>query len=692
MSSRALARAAMALALLLGAAVAPRAAEAQGAAMGHAIDDREGEPATAPRLGPGVMQRFGRGKLLDQLRNGGEQEQIDAAREFGRRRDREAVPAMLELLSVMPPDSGAILAEAMIQALGRIGDRRAVPFLLGQLNARGPLQRAAVEALGRIGDERALDPIAELLSRPSLSHDATTALLALGPRVLMRAVSLLRDPASAGVACELLGRLGDRRALWPMVRALGSPRARVRRECAAALGELGDPRAQRALYGMLQDPDASVRRWALASLASLADGSMGPALAPLLDDVERGAKVIPALRGEAARAAVPSLAKLAAGPPGPEQDEAVAALGRIGDAEAVSALGELLRAPRADVRFQAASSLARVGEGRGLEPLLAAARATGPEKIEGLRGLGDLLRPVPMIDDGPPVPEEARRLARAAMSDASPEVAGAGAFLAGALRDDRALPALAALARARPEPELRALAVTALGWLGTGRACPAALEALGDRHEGVRASAALVAGELGCRDAGPRLLVALEQGTDVAAGNAAWALGAVAYREAAAPLRQRLSEGGPAVRANTALALAALGDQRAGPLIRGRVEREPSPHVKAALVDALGRLGGQRSLALLERLDAQALPGLAGVLARDGAVALRAGRTLHAPRGSAVFRTRLVDSRGEPLPGITYTLALPDRRIVSGLSDPSGEITVAALPDGPCVLGLGRSP
>jgi hypothetical protein len=57
-----------------------------------------------------------------------------------------------------------------------------------------------------------------------------------------------------------------------------------------------------------------------------------------------------------------------------------------------------------------------------------------------------------------------------------------------------------------------------------------------------------------------------------------------------------------------------------------------------------------------------------------------------------VFRARLVDAQGEPLPGLAYSLALPDRRILSGLSDPSGEISVAALPDGPCMLGIGLSP
>jgi hypothetical protein len=108
------------------------------------------------------------------------------------------------------------------------------------------------------------------------------------------------------------------------------------------------------------------------------------------------------------------------------------------------------------------------------------------------------------------------------------------------------------------------------------------------------------------------------------------------------------------------------------------------------MIDALGRLGDRASLAVLERLTT--LPGRSGVLARDGVAAINRGATLTAPEGGTVFRTRLVDARGEPLSGIWFTLALPDRRILGGLTDPSGEITVPGLPEGACALGLDRAP
>lgn len=669
--------------------MAPGGAQAQGL---HPFDEADEEEPEAPTpFGPGFSKRFGRGLLLERLRTGAPQDQIDAARELGRRQDEGAVPGLLEMLEGASSGHSATPTEAIIQALGEIGDRRAVPALLNLLTNRGSLQRASIQALGRLGDERALDPIANLLSRPSLSRDAISALLHLGPRVLMRAVSLLRDPATAGPACELLGRLGDSRALWPMVQALDSPRARVRRQCSAALGQLGDPRSQRALLGLLQDPDASVRRRALAALVSLSDGSMGPALAPLVADEERGARVVPALRGQTAKAAVPALAQMASTDPSPTQQLAIAALGRIGGAESAAVLADLMRSPRGDVRFLAAKSLSQLGPEHGLVPLLRAARTKGPGRIEGLRGLGDLFRPVPMLADEEDVPAEVRELAFVAMRDSEYAVAGAGAYLVGALGDRGDTPQLLIeLATSRTEPELRALATSALGSMRPSKACPIVIQALADRNEGVRAAAAWTAGELGCSHAGPLLLAVLERGPDGAAGNAAWALGAVGYDKAAPVLRQRLAEGGPALRANASLALAALGDYRSGAVIRGRMSQEQSSHVKAAMVDALGRLGGTQSLAALERLST--VEGLVGVLASDGLEAIRRDDTLRTPTGSEVFRTRLLDGQGEPLAGIWYTLALPDRRIVGGITDPSGEITITRIPDGRCALGLGRSP
>ncbi len=654
---------------------------------------RPGEPTKLTRtFGPGFTQRFGRGLLLHRLSTGLPQVRAAAAVELGRRRDSNAVPALIEMLEGASVGSNREAGEAIVQALGDIGDRRAVPVLLGLLSSRGPLQRGAIRALGQIGDERALDPIAALLSRPSLSRDAVTALLRLGPRVLIRVVSLLRDPSTAGSACELLGRLGDRRAMWPMVQALNSPRAAVRRKCARALGRLGDSRAQQALHGLLQDPDTSVRGRALSALVIIAGGDMGPLLVPLVAEEERGHQATKALRGRSARAAIPDLAKAARTEASPHQVEAVLALGRIGGSEAAEILGSLLLSERVDTLHHAAAALATIGVEHGLEPLLSAARAKGPVRIEGLLGLAELFRPAPIARPHFVVPREIRTLARQTLTDPSPEIVGAGALLVGAIRDESSLARLGALLREGASPALRALAASVLGHLDSSAACPLLIEALADDHEGVCAAAAWSAGELRCRSAGPTLAAVIEGGSDGVAGNAAWAVGAIRYRPAVPALRRRLDEGGTALRANAALALAALGDRRSVAAIRRRLGLEQSPRVRAALVDALGRLGDSSSRRVLEDLQSDEHGTAAAALARDALEAIERGDALTTPRGSSTFRGRLIDGRGNPLVNVWYTLALPDRRIVGGVTGPTGDIVVTRLPNGLCYLGLGANP
>ena len=57
-----------------------------------------------------------------------------------------------------------------------------------------------------------------------------------------------RDPAVRGEGAGALGKLGDRRAVGPLTRALDrDPDLMVRARAAWALGELGDPRAKEPL-------------------------------------------------------------------------------------------------------------------------------------------------------------------------------------------------------------------------------------------------------------------------------------------------------------------------------------------------------------------------------------------------------------------------------------------------------------
>ncbi len=128
--------------------------------------------------------------------------------------------------------------------LGRLGDRRATAPLVGLLDDGDILVRSAgAEALGALGDPRAANPLARALEREW--EDRTrmammTALVqlkdnrALEPllQVLERKRGTLEQRPKAA---ELLGQLGDPRAIWPLATALVDSEPQVRRAAAAAL-------------------------------------------------------------------------------------------------------------------------------------------------------------------------------------------------------------------------------------------------------------------------------------------------------------------------------------------------------------------------------------------------------------------------------------------------------------------------
>jgi HEAT repeat protein len=642
--------------------------------------------STAPEP-PMLRERFGRGHLLAQVRSGSVEQRVAAIEELARRRDRRSLPTLLAVLQ----EEGASTSQtevvaAIVQALGQLDDRRAVPSLLGLLNGRNPHQRAALVALAALGDERALEPVVALLTRPSLSAAAAETLAALGPGVGVRLAASLRDPTAAGAACHGLGRLGDWRTTWLMIRALNSPRPDVRRHCASALGELGDPRAQRALVGLLRDPDVRVQEAALRALRRVADGALGRVLLPWLLDEGQVALALPLLEGSSVEEVTPVLASLAVGDEGESrQFEAIDALGRIGGESAGSILAGVLRSRHGPARYRAALALASLGPAHGLGPLLRSARTAGPGRVEGFRGLATLFHPT--WGEAPAMAADVAELARRTLlEEDSPAVVAAAALVVVAGEGPAAIDALARRLDRPASTLLRARLVALLGPLPSPRSCDLLARALVDPEVAVRAAAARASGEGGCATLGPLLHTVAGRG-DGAQANAVWALGVLGQAQARALLRRLLTTGPVPVRANSALALAALGIDRAGPDLRRQLRREVDPTAQQALLRALTSGGGSQNRRLLEQW--QDKPGMVGLAARDGLSLLRRGGSWRPLAGHSLFQARLVDAHGAPAAGLPFTLSLPGGTMLTGLTDPNGEIWVASVPEGPCRLVVG---
>ena len=139
------------------------------------------------------------------------------------------------------------------------------------------------------------------------------------------------------VVARMLGALGDRRAVEPLIALLktgecGDVRFNVRAEAAKALGQLGDARAVEPLMASLADDDGATRTSALEALGRLGDQR---AVEPLLAELEPLRRA-PTVSGSAP--ADPAARWLAI-----YRYYVIRALGKLGDPRAVSLL-EWIRA------------------------------------------------------------------------------------------------------------------------------------------------------------------------------------------------------------------------------------------------------------------------------------------------------------------------------------------------------------
>lgn len=147
-------------------------------------------------------------------------------------------PPVADLLGWLEDDEYDI-REVAVDALGEIGDKRAVEPLMRVLERHDGPSRGAIRALGELGDIRAVEPIIPFLR--------------------------VRDALTRQIAAQALGRLGDRRAIDPLVAAVKDKDKDVREAAAEALRRFDDDRATEAAH------EANVR--ALRDL-----GAFGPEL------------------------------------------------------------------------------------------------------------------------------------------------------------------------------------------------------------------------------------------------------------------------------------------------------------------------------------------------------------------------------------------------------------------------------
>ncbi|MGE5091028.1 MAG: HEAT repeat domain-containing protein [Bacillota bacterium] len=685
---------------------------------------RTSEVWLAPRIAD-ILSRHGDlvvDPLIEVLQQPGRQPaRAWAANVLGDVRAARAFPVLVRSLGDLEDEVRGKAASA----LGRLGDRRAVPYLLEHLlSDPAPFVRARIAgALGQFGDADVIDRLVRALGDPAwwvrmrsvealeqigevaegpllvalddadpeIRSRAAVALERLG--VPARLVGMIERGERADEAGSLLVKFAIAGAHELLAELLLHPSPRVRLATVIAIRRAGRRDLAAELTGTATgDADGAIRAEAFEALRVLGLREAVPAaLTGMVDASEPARTAAIRLIGElGGTESIPGLRARTSDPEPAVRAAAARALGLLRASTAAPDFRRLLPDPSPDVRQAAATAIGEAGArqlGDDLVPLLddgeprvrtAAATALGrvgnvgavPAMVRAFREADPALREAIAGSVAQLKPSEVRALLDILVAghDSPSRIALIRTLLQ--LRVEAPLPLIGPLA-GDPDPAVRREAVAALGSLGSG-AAPLAITALDDPDDAVRASAVDATLRLGLADQGGKLVRLLQH------------------------------DPSPRVRERAALAIGLLevpgGDTAL--LMAGRGTDQP-PEVRAAAALSLGAFdGGSMVGEIAAMADEGPVRALIQSRLHDDAEyrllarRLRHSRSLELRALSASTREGVEEELAE---GMRSTLDAPERvRLVAGLKafqgdrsrnallgvlrgDPSAEVRAAAL-------------
>lgn len=437
------------------------------------------------------------------------------------------------------------------------------------------VRAAAARSLGRIGDSRAVEPLIAVLgdARRDVRQAAVEALSLIGnPRAIEPIIGLLKDsdPIVRQTAAGALGRVGAP-AVEPLCGALTDSTAGVRRAAARALGTIGDPRAIEPLSGALTDSTAGVRQAAAKALARLGwtPESGQPGEAYRLIEKRQWAECV--------RLGAPAVEPLVAALKRRDKvvrRAAAEALGRIADPRAGKALVAALGDPEPHCRRAATEALIKISGG-AFKPVAAALVDANPTRRQLARQVLDRTGWLPDKS------EAAARywIARRQWSQCV-EIGGRAVRpLIWALESD--------------DEQVRGDAAAILGKIGNRRAVAPLCASLKVGNPSLRQVAAEALGEMGDPRAVQPLIAALGDSDVLVCKAAAQSLGKMGDL-VIRPVIVALGDSNALVRHSAADALGAIGDPAVEPLIAAL--GNSSALVRQFAAEALGKIGDLRAV------------------------------------------------------------------------------------------------
>lgn len=230
------------------------------------------DPRSIPELINIVNERISDRRMLQLTKHSSNYLEIvvEALGNFG---GSSAVEPLMELTKYLPLTETTVINKTLT-ALGKLGDKRALPRLVSKLNSESGSY--AAQALGELGDYRAVEPLITSLAKFQQANRRVRANMLGNAHAYLRALRKLADPRSVKaiascleereqglrlLALEALSSIGTQEVVEPILNALMLDDPYVRGQALLALGTVYDldSRIPSAVINALEDEASFVR-------------------------------------------------------------------------------------------------------------------------------------------------------------------------------------------------------------------------------------------------------------------------------------------------------------------------------------------------------------------------------------------------------------------------------------------------
>ncbi len=395
-------------------------------------------------------------------------------------------------------------------------------------------------------------------------------------------IKALKDdnPQVRSLAAQDLGIIGNKKAINSLVEALKDPVPEVRMNAAFSLGELQATEAVEPLIELLNDENEQVVSYTITSLGMLKDPR---ATEPLCEVIKRDDVIV-----------IPDSDSIVHYEGGSSiHNEAVFALGEIGDPQAVDTLLDVL--DDKEIGRSAASSLGCIKGEYVFGKLIKLLDSKNPTTRTNAVAVYEY------IQDPAAVPILVRML-----NDPVPEVRIEAAYALGHFNESEEIaqteePLINALGDSRVE--VQAAAAGSLGRIESKKAIPLLAELIQSKNSTLCRTAIYSLERYKDPEAADALIAALGNENSNIRVDIVYSLREIGDIRAVDPLISLLGDENYRVRKGAATALGSLGDRKAvEPLIKA-LETERESDVRISEVQALGILGGSEAINCLSRIS-----------------------------------------------------------------------------------------